>query len=232
MISVLASLGIWEYINANGGLDTDIADLKLSTGQRQLINIARAFLHHKENKTMIALMDEVTTALDEATAKRVMEAIEDAFDDCTVIMVEHRESALSHMDFSLELSAGSTISVVDRTSSHTRTLVKLHKRMLREQEMQEQRFKGAVIETVDQAPSKTRSILKGKLPYYTDPARLTFNPEAFGRLCIFTGSSLITRNSNSIQQRRRIAREDALLSQPAVVLIPASPTPSERDLAI
>ncbi|CEJ92652.1 hypothetical protein VHEMI08288 [[Torrubiella] hemipterigena] len=144
IIDVLEFLGIWDYVDANGGLDADIAHLKLSTGQRQLINIARAFLHHKQNKSRIALMDEVTTSLDEATAKRVLEAIEDTFEDCTILMVEHRESALEHMDLSLELRGGYAVALVDRTKAHQNTLAAIRERKAREQSVKEEASKGSV----------------------------------------------------------------------------------------
>lgn len=119
MITILSNLGLWdEIIQPSGGLDVEMADLNLSLGQRQLVNIARAVLHHQQNRTKLAIMDEVTTGFDEDTALQVLQVLEKAFADCTVLMVEHRSTALKHMDYSLELSSGRVVRIVNRVDEH------------------------------------------------------------------------------------------------------------------
>lgn len=119
MTTILSHLGLWEeVVQPSGGLDAEMADLNLSLGQRQLVNIARAMLHHQQSSTKLAIMDEVTTGLDEDTALRVLRVLERAFEDCTVLMVEHRSSAVKHMDYSLELSNGQVVRIVNRVEEH------------------------------------------------------------------------------------------------------------------
>lgn len=102
-------------------------------------------------------MDEVTTSLDEATAKRVLNAIDKTFADCTILMVDHRESALEHMDYSLELHAGEPISLMDRTEVHVRTVEAIHERTALEQE-----FKGVYGEMT----SRTGEVAEGPPRYF------------------------------------------------------------------
>lgn len=63
-------------------------DIKLSEGQRQLFQFARAILHHKTIRTKIVLMDEATSSLDEDTEARVINVIDNTFVGCTRIVTE------------------------------------------------------------------------------------------------------------------------------------------------
>ena len=76
--------------------------VRLSGGQRQRIGIARALYKQAD----VLILDEATSALDNATEKAVMDAIHNAHDDITILMVAHRLSTLEGCDTIVELENG------------------------------------------------------------------------------------------------------------------------------
>ncbi len=68
--------------------------VKLSTGQRQRIAIARAMLQDKP----LLILDEATSALDSENEVLVQKSLENLWDERTVISIAHRLSTLRKMD--------------------------------------------------------------------------------------------------------------------------------------
>jgi ABC-type multidrug transport system fused ATPase/permease subunit len=83
-------------VRAAQGYDTLVGErgIKLSTGQRQRIAIARALLDQKP----LLVLDEATSALDSESERLVQHALEGLWADRTVIAVAHRLSTLLRMD--------------------------------------------------------------------------------------------------------------------------------------
>ncbi|MDM3888518.1 ABC transporter ATP-binding protein [Pseudomonas sp. BCRC 81390] len=75
---------------------------QLSGGQKQRIAIARAVLQ----APAILVLDEATSAVDEATEREVIAAIDQLFAGRTRILISHRASTLADADLYLQLQAG------------------------------------------------------------------------------------------------------------------------------
>jgi ABC-type multidrug transport system fused ATPase/permease subunit len=76
--------------------------MRLSVGERQRINIARAFL----KDAPILLLDEPTSALDSDSETRVVESIFELMRGRTTLMVAHRLSTIRRVNKVLVLEAG------------------------------------------------------------------------------------------------------------------------------
>lgn len=79
--------------------------VKLSGGQKQRVAIARALLINRS----ILLLDDVFSALDTATEKRVFDAITTRFSGKTILLITHRASVLDKMDRIVYLKEGKLI---------------------------------------------------------------------------------------------------------------------------
>lgn len=86
------------------GYDTVLAENgeQLSGGQRQRLAVARALL----SPAPILVLDEVTSALDVDTERRVMDGVAAAASGRTVVLIAHRESACAHADRWVTLDRG------------------------------------------------------------------------------------------------------------------------------
>ena len=79
--------------------------LKLSGGEKQRVGIARVILADPA----ILVLDEATSALDSATEEAVQDALEEAAEGRTTLMVAHRLSTVKSADEILVLEAGRVI---------------------------------------------------------------------------------------------------------------------------
>jgi len=79
--------------------------IKLSSGQRQRIAIARAFL----KKTPILLLDEATSSLDSLTEMKIQESFIELMKGKTSIIIAHRLSTLMSVDRLLVFNQGQII---------------------------------------------------------------------------------------------------------------------------
>ncbi|WP_236214260.1 ABC transporter ATP-binding protein [Metapseudomonas otitidis] len=86
------------------GLDNPLGERgqQLSGGQKQRIAIARALLQ----APLILVLDEATSAVDEATEREVIAAIDQLFAGRTRILISHRPSTLAEADLHLRLEQG------------------------------------------------------------------------------------------------------------------------------
>ena len=86
------------------GYQTLIGDqgMKLSEGQRQRLNIARAIMKNPP----ILILDEATSALDTESEKLVQEAISNLMKNRTSIVIAHRLSTIQHADKILVVKDG------------------------------------------------------------------------------------------------------------------------------
>jgi ATP-binding cassette subfamily B protein len=86
------------------GLDSPLGERgqQLSGGQKQRMAIARALLQDP----LILVLDEATSAVDEATEREVIDAIDRLFAGRTRILISHRPSTLADADLRFELLDG------------------------------------------------------------------------------------------------------------------------------
>jgi ABC-type multidrug transport system fused ATPase/permease subunit len=86
------------------GYATIIGDrgFRLSGGEKQRIAIARAILRNPP----ILILDEATSSLDLATEAKLVDDLERAYPDLTMIIIAHRPQALAHCDKVYELIEG------------------------------------------------------------------------------------------------------------------------------
>lgn len=86
------------------GMDTRVGEgaARLSVGEKQRINLARAFL----KDAPVLLLDEPTSALDVASEQEVLKGLQDLCRGRTVLIVAHRVATLEQVDRVLELRGG------------------------------------------------------------------------------------------------------------------------------
>jgi ATP-binding cassette subfamily B protein len=89
------------------GPDTVLSEggLSISSGERQLISIARAFARNPE----VILFDEATSYIDSQTETQIQEALEKLMKKRTAFIVAHRLSTVRHADRIIVLNRGRII---------------------------------------------------------------------------------------------------------------------------
>jgi ATP-binding cassette subfamily B protein len=95
------------------GLDTPLTEggASISSGERQLISIARAFARNPQ----LILFDEATSYIDSPTELRIQQALEKLMQNRTSLVVAHRLSTVRHADRIIVLNRGRII----ETGNHT-----------------------------------------------------------------------------------------------------------------
>jgi ATP-binding cassette subfamily B protein len=89
------------------GLDTVLTEggASLSSGERQLVSIARAFARNPQ----LILFDEATSYIDSPTELRIQRALEKLMQTRTSLVIAHRLSTVRHADRILVLNRGRII---------------------------------------------------------------------------------------------------------------------------
>ncbi|XXG98141.1 hypothetical protein Hte_004462 [Hypoxylon texense] len=92
MRHALERVGLWSSVSTQGGLDAPLDAAAWSTGQRQLLCLARAMVRQwkKSSAGGILVLDEAMSSVDEETESTMQEIIDTEFKDCTVLAVMHR----------------------------------------------------------------------------------------------------------------------------------------------
>lgn len=89
------------------GYDTKVGELggNLSSGEKQRIGLARAFLNEGE----ILILDEPTSNLDTLNEGEILKAIKENCEDKTIVLISHRKSTTTICNKTYKLQEGSLI---------------------------------------------------------------------------------------------------------------------------
>lgn len=108
VIEVCRMAGIHDFIEAQEfGYDTMVGErgVKLSGGERQRLALARAFLRNAP----ILILDEATSSVDAQTEHAILQGIQQAARNKTVLVIAHRLSTVMNADRIVVLDNGRTI---------------------------------------------------------------------------------------------------------------------------
>lgn len=97
VIAACKKASIHDFIETlPNGYETNVGEIgsNLSSGEKQRIGIARAFLHNPQ----VLILDEPTSNLDTLNEAQILKSIKEESNDKTVIMVSHRKSSTSICD--------------------------------------------------------------------------------------------------------------------------------------
>ncbi|KAM3565252.1 hypothetical protein MY1884_000325 [Beauveria asiatica] len=94
IMAALKRLGLWDRIEAAGGIGADMPLASWSVGERQLICMARAMVR----KSPILILDEATSSVDHKTEEIMQQVLETEFAGNTVLSVVHRLGYIERYD--------------------------------------------------------------------------------------------------------------------------------------
>lgn len=96
-----------DFVESKGGLSLDVAEggSNFSGGQKQRLSVARAL----SSKADILILDDVTSALDYATERKLLENLQKLDKDITTFIISQRASSVMKADKILVLDDGKQI---------------------------------------------------------------------------------------------------------------------------
>ena len=100
--AALRAVGVDEFVENIGGLDTKLYDDALSAGQKQQFSIARAILRDAP----IIILDEATSSVDTRTERKIQEAMDSLMSGKTAFIIAHRLSTIRTADVILVMKEG------------------------------------------------------------------------------------------------------------------------------
>ncbi|KAJ5794165.1 hypothetical protein N7457_000764 [Penicillium paradoxum] len=105
ILAALKSVQLLPAIQEKGNLDTEVDDVHLSHGQKQLFCLARALLRPGN----ILILDEATSNIDTKTDEIMQRVIREKFCNHTIIAVAHKLDTILDFDRIVVLDAGQIV---------------------------------------------------------------------------------------------------------------------------
>lgn len=119
ILSALHRAGLWDVIEANGGLEANMNSDLYSHGQIQLFCLVRAMLCPGK----ILILDEATSSVDIETDRLMQRIIREDFVGHTIIAIAHRVSTICDFDRVVVLDKGKVIECDSPTNLLSRETV-------------------------------------------------------------------------------------------------------------
>ncbi|KAI1196741.1 P-loop containing nucleoside triphosphate hydrolase protein [Nemania serpens] len=106
--AALRKVQLEAAVGSCGGLDAAFKSLDLTPGQTRLFSLARTILsgQARGNKGGVVLLDEITAGVDADLEVRMVEAVQEAFANFTVVAVAHRIAAIRDFDRVVVMNTG------------------------------------------------------------------------------------------------------------------------------
>jgi ATP-binding cassette subfamily C (CFTR/MRP) protein 1 len=109
--AALRATQMGDFLDSKEGLLTEVSLATLSTGESQLISMARALL----TKSKVVCLDEATSNIDYDTENLLHKLLHDKFSDCTVLNVVHRIENILDYDRVIIMSQSTVVENGDPT---------------------------------------------------------------------------------------------------------------------
>lgn len=106
IIKIIQDIGLYDLLKIKD-INKEILSNNLSSGERQLICIARAILR----KTKIIIIDEATSSIDYSTEQKIEKAFNKYFKNKTIITISHRINTIMKYDKIIIIDNGKIIEV-------------------------------------------------------------------------------------------------------------------------
>ena len=94
VVRALGQLGLSGRIDGRRGLDEIVMPGRMSSGEAQLLAVARALVR----RPSLVILDEATSRLDEQSERQVLAALRDTLPWASLLLVTHEPRLLEHVD--------------------------------------------------------------------------------------------------------------------------------------
>ncbi|PIG85348.1 sulfonylurea receptor/ ABC transporter [Aspergillus arachidicola] len=101
----IQKVGLWDRVNDNGGLNMQLDPSTWSSGERQLLALARALVRNSP----LLLLDEAASSVDDTTAAFIQQVIDEDFRNHTILAVLHRFACIERYDYIVLLERGEVV---------------------------------------------------------------------------------------------------------------------------